>query len=73
VRLRQIGIQTCQCADLGFQARAFAAQVLGPLRVVPYIGLFEFALDFDQTLLLAIEVKDTPSRPGIGPGGRAAW
>jgi hypothetical protein len=58
--------------DFGFQTHAFTPQILGALRFVPDIGLFEFALDFDQALLLGIEVKDTPVRPGSDPGGRAA-
>jgi hypothetical protein len=62
--------KTGQCADLGFQARALAPQFLGTLGITPDVGLLELALDFSQTMLLGIKVKDTPVRPGNGPVGR---
>jgi hypothetical protein len=33
---------------------------LGPFRIVPDIGVLEFAGDFFQTFDLEVEVKDTP-------------
>ena len=41
--------------------RTLLAEGLGTLGLVPYIGLFEFALDFGQAFSLALIVKDTPS------------
>jgi hypothetical protein len=35
-------------------------QALGLFRIVPDFRIFEFLQDFVQTLLLDIEVKDTP-------------
>ncbi len=71
--MRQLGGKVRQGSDLGFQARAFLAQLLGALRLVPDIGLFEFALDFYQAVRLGVEVKDTPVWPGNGPGGRGVF
>ena len=66
----EFGAQSRERADFGFQFGAFAAEFLRALGIVPEFGLFEFALDFGQALLLGIEVKDTPVRPGNGPEGR---
>jgi hypothetical protein len=70
--LGKFGGQAGQGADLGFQARTLTSQFLGALGIVPNVGLLELALDFGQTMLLGIKVKDTPVRPGNGPGGREA-
>lgn len=42
------------------QRRALAAQFLGVFGLVPDVRVFEFAVDFDQALMLLIVVKDTP-------------
>jgi prepilin-type processing-associated H-X9-DG protein len=42
------------------QHGALAAQFLGVLGLVPDGGVFQLAVDFDQTLMLLIVVKDTP-------------
>lgn len=42
------------------QRRTLAAQFLGVRRVVPDIRIFKLAIDFGQTLMLLIVVKDTP-------------
>ena len=68
----ELGVQSRERADFGFQFGTFAAKFLRALGFVPEFGLFEFALDFSQTLLLGIEVKDTPVRPGTGRADRAA-
>ena len=47
-------------ADLSFQPRAFATQLLRTLGVVPDFGVFQLALDLDQAFVLAVVVKDTP-------------
>jgi hypothetical protein len=67
----QFGVQPYEGADFGFEFGALAAEFLRALGVVPEFGLFEFALDFRQALLLGIEVKDTPVRPGTGRADRA--
>ena len=43
-----------------FQAHPFTPEFLGTFRVIPDIGDFQFANDFRQSFILAIEVKDTP-------------
>ena len=65
-------MQPRERADLGLQLGALAAEVLRALRVVPEFGLFELALNFGQAMLLGVEVKDTPVRPGTGRADRAA-
>ena len=49
-----------QSADDLFEARTFPSKLLRTLRVVPDLRLFQLADDFRQSLILAIEVKDTP-------------
>ena len=39
---------------------AFLAELLGPLRVVPDVGVLEFAGYFLEALALGVVVKDTP-------------
>jgi hypothetical protein len=41
--------------------RPLLAKCLRALRIVPDVGLFEFALDFGQALGFALIVKDTSS------------
>jgi hypothetical protein len=53
----------CQAADAGddlVKLCAFLAELLGPLGVVPDIGVFQFAADFFETFALRLVVKDTP-------------
>jgi hypothetical protein len=52
--------QTADAADDALEARAFLAEILRALRVVPDVRVFELAGDFLETLGLGIEVKDTP-------------
>jgi len=40
--------------------RAFLAQLLSTLRVVPDVRVFKFATYFFETFLLRLVVKDTP-------------
>ena len=49
--------------DLG-QHGTLAAQCLGVLRLVPDVGVFQLAVDFDQAVMLVIVVKDTPELTG---------
>jgi hypothetical protein len=42
------------------QQRTLAPQFLGVRRVVPDCRIFKLAIDFSQTLMLLIVVKDTP-------------
>jgi hypothetical protein len=52
--------QRADAADDAIEVRAFLAEILRALRVVPDRGAFELARDFFEALRLRIEVKDTP-------------
>jgi len=56
----QAGGQFVQRLDDLRQRRALAAQLLGVFGLVPDGRIFKLAIDFDQTLMLLIVVKDTP-------------
>ena len=42
------------------QLGALATQILGVLGIVPDVWVFQFAVNFDQPIMLVIVVKDTP-------------
>ena len=67
----EFSVQSREGTNFGFQFGAFTAEFLRSLGIAPELGLFEFALDFRQSLLLGIKVKDTPVRPGTGRADRA--
>jgi len=72
-RLAQAGGDAGNAADGLVQQRALAPQVLGALRIVPDIGVFQLAVDFFQTLTLGVVVKDTPvASPTVPAGKRCA-
>jgi hypothetical protein len=52
--------QLIQGVDDLRQRCSLAAQFLGVFRFVPDCRIFKLAIDFDQTLMLLIVVKDTP-------------
>src|SRR5690606_2913720 len=54
--------------DLG-QGGTLTTQVLGVFGVVPDVGVFEFAVYFDETIMLVIVVKDTPESTGCARTG----
>jgi hypothetical protein len=62
-QVTRIGQAAGQIVD-GFdnlrQRGALTAQALGIFGFVPDVGVFEFAVYFDQTIMLVIVVKDTP-------------
>jgi hypothetical protein len=67
------GQPLAQAADAGdglVEQRAFAAEGLCALRIVPDVRTFELAVDFLEALDLAVVVKDTPSAPPAGREGR---
>ena len=63
-QIARIGQATGQVVD-GFddlrQGSAFTAQALGVFGLVPDVRVFEFAVYFDETIMLLIVVKDTPN------------
>jgi hypothetical protein len=50
-----------ELGELGAQACALAAQLLGLVGLVPDAGVFELAADFFEPLFLAVVLKETPS------------
>jgi len=52
--------QRTNAADDALETRAFLAELLRALRVVPDVRVLELARDFFEALRLRIEVKDTP-------------
>ena len=52
--------KTIQRTDDLLQPRALPSQFLCALRLIPDVGLFQFAHHFHETLLLVRVVKDTP-------------
>ncbi|KRP61014.1 hypothetical protein TU79_09495 [Pseudomonas trivialis] len=58
--MAQTGVQLVEGVDDLRQRRALAAQFLGVFRFVPDSRIFKLAIDFGQTLMLLIVVKDTP-------------
>jgi len=50
-----------------FEASTLAAEFLGTLRIVPDVGLFQFAVYLFEAFALAGIVKDTPSGSRRGP------
>ena len=63
-RVGQAAAQFVEGFDDLRQLGAFAPQILGVFRVVPDVGIFEFAVDFDQSISFLIVVKDTPEWSG---------
>ncbi|KTC17568.1 hypothetical protein AO391_00950 [Pseudomonas marginalis ICMP 9505] len=58
--MAQTGVQFVERIDDQRQRSALAAQFLGVFRFVPDSRIFKLAIDFGQTLMLLIVVKDTP-------------
>jgi hypothetical protein len=56
-----------QVVDHPFELRAFFAEFLRAIRVVPDAGLLELASYFLKALVLAVVIKDTPSRSRCDP------
>jgi hypothetical protein len=56
----QAAVQFVESIDDLCQRGALATQFLGVFRFVPDTRIFKLAIDFSQTLMLLIVVKDTP-------------
>jgi hypothetical protein len=65
--IREIVVHVTEGEHDLFQAGAFAAEFLGTLRIVPDVGLLQFAVYLFQTFAFAGVVKDTPSGSRRGP------
>jgi hypothetical protein len=66
----QTGRELFESADDCLEFRPLLSQSLRAIRVIPDVGLLEFALNFRQAFLLAVIVKDTPLTQQCVPGGR---
>lgn len=60
VRVIKTVVDAIEAFDKFGQARAFAAQILRALRVVPDVGVFQLAAYFFEAFALGRVVKDTP-------------
>jgi len=49
-----------ELVDLGAQLRAFAAELLRLVRLLPDGGVFQLAIDLFESLLLGVVLKETP-------------
>ena len=56
-----------QCNDDAFELCTFLAERLCTIRIVPDVGLLEFAENFRQPFGFAVVVKDTPLTPSCVP------
>jgi hypothetical protein len=59
-RLREPPADGLQLVDDLAQARALAAELLSPGRILPDVRSLELGENLDQTFLLGFELKDTP-------------
>jgi len=59
--------QLADAVDGLVERRALAPQRLRALRVVPDVGVLEYALYFLEALALGVVVKETPSAHPAGP------
>jgi hypothetical protein len=59
-RADQAFAQAADAVDGLVEQRALATQGLRAFRVVPDVGVFQFAVDFFQALDLGVVVKETP-------------
>jgi hypothetical protein len=60
VRAAQAIVQIADAVDDLVQRRAFLAQLLGALGIVPDVGILQLPPYFFQAFILDVVVKDTP-------------
>jgi hypothetical protein len=66
-RITDGGIGVVQLLQIGGEARTFAAKLLRPVRSAPDRRVLELEIYFLESLLLAIVLKETPSRRRHAP------
>jgi hypothetical protein len=66
-RVADGGVGAIELLELRAQARAFAPEFLRPVRCAPDLRVLQFARDFLEPLLLAVVLKETPSRRRRAP------
>jgi hypothetical protein len=64
LRVTQTSTHAVQRKHDRFKQFLFFTQVLGTLRIVPDIRILDQAVNFDKSIVLVIEVKDTSEVPG---------
>ena len=69
----QRGFQVLDAENDFFQSYPILPQLLRAFRVVPDIGLLQFAIDFFQLFFAAVEVKDTPSATRCAGSDLQSW
>jgi hypothetical protein len=75
-KLRRVGEADADAAERGddrFQLLLFLAELLGALRVVPELRVFELAVQRREARLLRFEVKDTSAARPTAIAGRKGW
>jgi len=72
VAVLQPGIEVPDGVDDIFELLLFLAEFLGPLLIVPDLGILEFLRDDGEALRLDVEVKDTSAARPCGASGRRA-
>jgi hypothetical protein len=74
VAVLQPGIEIPDGVDDVFELLLFLAEFLGPLLIVPDLGVFEVLRDDGEALRLDVEVKDTSAaRPYAAADRRESW
>jgi len=68
--LVQTPVKAFQSLNHYFQLGTFLAERLRSFGIVPDIRLLQLPVDFDQSLALGFEVKDTPSETRSAPASR---
>ena len=68
-RIGQTAFELVEGLDHLRQHGALTPQILGVFGFVPDVRVFEFAIYFDETIMLLIVVKDTPESTGCARTG----
>ena len=68
--LIQTSVKAFQSLNHHFQLGTFLTKRLRSFGIVPDIRLLQLSVDFDQSLALGFEVKDTPSETRSAPASR---
>jgi hypothetical protein len=63
-------VEVADAVDDLVELRAFLAELLGALGVIPDVGIFQLASYFFETFALGVVVKDTPVTTRRGWSGR---
>jgi hypothetical protein len=66
-RIGDAARQPIEAADDLLEPGALAAELLRPVRLVPDAGLFQFARDLLEALVLIVVIKDTPLKSRYAP------